>query len=303
MPVKRFFKPRHTPLAPAVVLGLAALFAGSDAHAGPPPSKAACVAAFEQGQEQERAGHLVEADKQFVTCSAEACPAAVRDDCLASHASLEKAQPSIVLGARDAQGNDLVDVDVLLDGQAFTKKLDGKPLAVDPGPHLLRFEAKGASPVERQVVIRVGEKNRVFTVDLAPGTSAAPAKTTNKETTTAPPTSNGRRIGAYVVGGLGLVSLGAFAFLGLTGKQNLAELRDTCGKTHSCAVDDVDATKTRLIAADVSLGVGILALGAASWLFVTSRGNADAPASSAIVWTPLVTPLPGGGAAGVAGRF
>jgi hypothetical protein len=305
MPVKRSSQPYLAPRALVTVLGLAVLLAGADARAdgSAPPSKAACVAAFEQGQELERAGRLVEASEQFVTCSAEACPTAVRSDCLASRASLEKSLPSIVLGARDGKGNDLVDVDVLLDGHAFAKKLDGRPLVVDPGPHTLRFEAQGVAPVERQVVIRVGEKNRVFTVDLAPGPGAAPPGTTTKEAPAAPSGSNGRRIGAYVVGGLGLVSLGAFAYLGLSGKQELSDLRDTCGKTHGCAEADVNATKTRLIAADVSLGVGILALGAATWLFVTSRGNAEAPASSAIVWTPIVAPLPGGGAAGVSARF
>ncbi|MRG96594.1 hypothetical protein [Polyangium spumosum] len=284
----------------------AALFAmtslgGTQAEAAPPDQarKAACAAAFEEGQELEKAGRLVEARGKFVACSAADCPAVVRDECTTMLPRVESSLPTIVPGLRDATGNDVVDAEVTLDGKVLTKTLDGQPIAVNPGPHTLRFAAPGAPPVERQVVVRVGEKNRVITVDLEASVKDAP-RDQDKPTEAGQGTS-GRRVASYVLGGLGVVSLGAFAYLGATGKGELDTLKETCGRTQSCASADVDAVKTKLLLADVSLGVGLASLGVATALFFTS-GSEKKAATSAVV-RPLVAPLPGGGAAMLFGTF
>jgi hypothetical protein len=60
----------------------------------------------------------------------------------------------------------------------------------------------------------------------------------------------------------------------------------------------VDATRTKLLAADVSLGV--VSLGIATWL-VLSRPEKEAPSDSA--WKLQAAPLVGGGYAGVSRSF
>ncbi|MDI1480809.1 hypothetical protein [Polyangium sp. y55x31] len=288
----------------AAVFAVAALGA-TPSHAAPPDParKAQCAAAFEEGQELEKAGRLVEARGKFVSCSDEACPAVVRDECATMLPRVESSLPTIVPGLRDAQGNDVVAAEVTLDGAVLTKTLDGQPIAVNPGPHTLRFVAPNAAPVERQVVIRVGEKNRVITVDLEGPAKTSPDAGTDKPADAGASTS-GKRVASYVLGGLGVVSLGAFAYLGITGKADLAALRDGCGRTQSCAETDVDAVKTKLILADVSLGVGVVSLGVATALFFTSGGEKKpATAARAPFVRPVVAPLPGGGAAMLIGTF
>ncbi|MDC3987630.1 hypothetical protein [Polyangium jinanense] len=299
------------PTSPAasrfVLAALAAIaaFGGAHAEAAPPDParKAQCAAAFEEGQELETAGRLVEARGKFVSCSDAACPAVVRDECATMLPRVEASLPTIVPGLRDAQGNDIVAAEVTLDGAVLTKTLDGQPIAVNPGPHTLRFVAPNAAPVERQVVIRVGEKNRVITVDLEGAAKTPPDAHPDKPA--APDAGpSGKRVASYVLGGLGVVSLGAFAYLGITGKSDLAGLHDGCGRTQSCAETDVDAVKTKLILADVSLGVGIVSLGVATALFFTSGGEKKPTATArGPVVRPVVAPLPGGGAAMLVGTF
>jgi hypothetical protein len=303
------------PCAAAIVLVLFSAAAAVTAHGGPKGTgdKEACVAAFAKGQELEKAGKLVESRAELVTCGRDVCPDVVRRDCLQVLQSVEASTPSIVPGARDAAGNDVVDARLSLDGAVLATKLDGSAIPVNPGPHALRFEKAGAAPVERQVVVRVGEKNRVVTVDFAAnkpaatapepsGTAAPPGVSTAAPASPETP-ARPTPIGPLVLGALGLVSIGAFAALGVKGKDDLAGLRATCGETHSCEPADVDAVKAELIAADVSLGVGVLALGAATiWLVASYRGEPPKKAAGLTV-LPVAAAVPSGAALGIVGRF
>ena len=99
----------------------------------------------------------------MVACARDACPAIVRRDCEKWLSDLDASQPTLrPRRARDPKGNDLPATRVSLDGSAFVARLDGKPVAVDPGEHVLRYEASGAAAVEQRVVVRVNEKNRML---------------------------------------------------------------------------------------------------------------------------------------------
>jgi hypothetical protein len=179
----------------------------------------------------------------------------------------------------------------------------------------VRIEVEGEQPWEQQVVIREGEKNRALTATFGAGAAGAGVGAGvgggggggggagGDEENKGPP------IAAFVVGGIGVVALGSFAYFGLTGKKDVSDMRDSCGITHSCAQSDVDAAKTKLLVADISLAVGVVALGVATYLFIThnsaSSGNAKAQVgkreprrSSAPAFTPRfdLAPVPGGGA-------
>src|SRR5690606_23604759 len=88
-----------------------ALSAG-DARAENPTARA-CIEAATEGQKLRDGGRLLEAHARLVACTQEACPADIRSDCAAWLAKVDEATPRVVLGARDADGRDLVDVRVL----------------------------------------------------------------------------------------------------------------------------------------------------------------------------------------------
>jgi len=260
----------------AAVLGALGL-GGADAAAA--DDARACVAAADQAQQLRDEGKLKDARQQMLVCARDTCPAGVRKDCSGWLSALDASLPSIVVSAEDASRRDLIQVRVLLDGKPLLSSLDGRAIPIDPGPHTLRFEAEGQTPIDQTVLIREGEQRRSISVRFpppgAPGASATAANPPDAAPPESPrpPSPSRVPVAAITVGAVGLVALGSFAFFGITGKNDLANLHATCGVTHTCAQSDVDATRTRLIVADVSLGVSVVAIGVATVLFFTQRSH------------------------------
>jgi len=249
----------------------------------------ACARASESAQSLRTAGKLVEALDRVPACLHLRCPDFVRRDCEALRTDVQAALPTIVVRARAPGGEDATDVRVFVDGAPFLDRLDGRAKPVDPGPHTLRFEMPGADPIEKSVVLREGEKMRI--VDAA---FATPSRTASSGTHEAA-AGEGSSFPwpAAIVAGAGVVAIGAFAYLGLTGLSDYHGLQSSCGTTGSCKPSDVDPVRTKLWVAD-GLGVaGVAALGVAAWLWLSSKSTVHAG----------VTPTAGGARAVVALSF
>jgi hypothetical protein len=229
-------------------------------------TRAACVDASERGQDARDARRLVEARSLFTTCANEACPQPVRKDCMQWLDDVNRRLPSVVISARDPEGHDVLDVRVFVDGQLFVARLDGRSVAIDPGEHLFRYEPLAGAPIEERVLIREGEPTRLMTVKVQ-AQGASPSAT---ERPIPWPT--------FALGGLALLGAGSFAFFAGTAKSDLSDLRDTCGRTQTCAQSDVDGVDRNLVIANVSLGVGLVALAGAVWFYVQ---RPEAPRASA----------------------
>jgi hypothetical protein len=226
----------------------------------------------------------------MLVCARDVCPRAVKSDCGKWLGEIDRDAPTVVLGARDGKGADLFDVKVSMDGMPIQERLDGKPVIVDSGEHTFRFEAKDGTVKEEKVLIRAAEKGRPILATLgAPGPAKGP-----------PPEQPEQKAGSIapivILGGVGVLALGSFAFFGITGKKDVDDLQ-ICKP--NCRQDDVDSARTKLIVADVSLGVGVVALGVAAYLLVTrpsgraTTGNLRLNAGA----------LAGGGYAALGGRF
>jgi hypothetical protein len=273
---------------PALVVAAAAW--PSRARAGPPPGKEACLDAYERAQRLRRAARLRDARADLIACSNDACPAALRPDCVAWLAEVEAAQPTILLVAKTTGGADVPGVRVSIDGTPQVGRLDGVAVPVDPGPHRVRFEADGFEPVERDIVVREREKARVLAAQL----EAAH-----------PPAASGasRRVAVWALGALGVAGLGAFTCFGLRGRSMQADL-DSLGCKPSCPEDDVAAMDRSYLAANVSLGVGVASLGVAAYLVLSApKTPAAAPGPVARTWTFGLAPAAGGLVGAVATGF
>jgi hypothetical protein len=101
------------------------LFGASARAAGDGDEKAQCISASEQGQQLRDDGAYLRAGESFARCSRESCPALVKHDCVEWRLDLEERVPTVVFGASDPQGNDLVDVKVTMDGVPLLARLDG----------------------------------------------------------------------------------------------------------------------------------------------------------------------------------
>jgi hypothetical protein len=231
-----------------------------------------CVVASNEGQVLRDDHKLLQAEADFATCSREVCPAPVRKACVDWRQELALRVPTLVPAAHDATGRDLLQVRVLIDGKLAAETLDGKPIAVNPGPHVLLFEPSDGPAREENVIAREGERDRLISVELGPPLAAsvvpAPQGPSEVRRPLLPAAS-------WILGGVGVVALGSFAYFGLTGQSQKNDLQNSCASAQTCAPSDVSSMHTKLIVADVSLGVGIVALAISAYLALTQRPTSN----------------------------
>src|SRR5450432_3219489 len=131
---------------------------------GPAPAdasrKLACIAADTDGQALRLKDELRAARSRFKACATDTCPKIVREDCFERIAEVARAQPMIVFDATNGHGRTLRAVTVLVDEQALTEKLDGRPLAVDPGEHTFTFSALGRAGDNLHLTLSEGARER-----------------------------------------------------------------------------------------------------------------------------------------------
>ena len=245
-----------------VAAGSTLLIGETRAHAD---EREQCATAADQAQQLRDEGKYRRAREQLLICARDVCPAPIKRDCLEWLTQVESTGPTVVFGAKEGT-KDLSDVKVSVDGAAVTDHLDGKPVQMDLGKHTVKFEYQGQTK-EEEVIVGAGQKNRNVSVTFG-AAAAAPVAPTPPP----PHESGGSLVPVFVLGGVGVVALGSFAIFGLGGKSDVSDLQ-AC-KPH-CAQSDVDSARKKLIIADISLGIGIVALGVATYLLVT-RPKVDA---------------------------
>jgi hypothetical protein len=292
---------------------VAALASAAPAASGAEPKQVkTCVDAHYEAQRLRDGGKLVDARKRLVTCSQEGCPRAVSRECSEWLADIDKVVPSIVLRAVDARGRDVLGVNVTENGERLELSPDGKALPVDPGLHTFHFEHDG-QVVDEQVLMHEGEQRRTLVITFDRSNAPPPAT----PPVARPPgggapgggapggAGRGRHLtpAAIALGGVGLVALGSFAYFGLAGRNDYERLRDACGR--GCAPADVREARTKLIVADSSLGVALVATSVATLLFFTSASppKADGARGEGRLALPALAPTAGGLVTSVAGSF
>ena len=270
---------------PALLLGL--LLGAASAHAEP-----TCITAYEQTQTLRKDGKPLASKAQAALCSRESCPALLTKDCTKWLAELDAVIPTVVLDPRTPAGALRADTRVKVDGATLAEKVDGKPLPLEPGAHTFVFEADGAAPVERALVLKEGERNRKITVTLAPAQPSSAAQGAERPVP----------IGVWIFGGATVVALATSAVFAIDGLGKKSDL-DTCKPR--CAASDVDAMSSSFTLADVALGAGVMAGAAAVYLFLTrpTAESSTATSTARARTTPFAAPLPGGGAVGLSAVF
>jgi hypothetical protein len=252
----------------------------------------ACVSAYEQGQLLRQQRHLRRAREELLVCARDSCSKALRPECAEWLTEVEQALPSIVLGARTADGRDVTDVRAWIDGELAAERLEGAAIDIDPGVHRVRFERPPMPPIELEVVIREGEKRRPIIVDLAqepkppPPSSSPPSPPPPsppppvREAAAGGDGDTQRLVGWISVGGGALFVVGAVAF-GLLGLQARSDFNGS-GQTDAGAQDRAVAFRTL---ANVSWGAAAVAgVAGAALLLTAPRGNGLHVGLGAIHW-------------------
>jgi hypothetical protein len=175
---------------------------------------------------------------------------------------------------------------VSIDGKDW-EDLTALSVSLDPGPHRFVFHRGGSPDVEQQVLLREGGKSREVTgVFALPDAHAEPASVA---VTTRPVP-----VAVWLTAGLGAAGLASFAAFGTVGL--LERSSDHCAT--ACTTADKDSVDTKFRVADISLGVSVVAFGAATWIFL-ARPAIQMPQAAFFD----IRPMPGGGLAVVGAPF
>jgi hypothetical protein len=226
--------------------------------------EASCEA-VEKTESMRAAGRYREARARLLECVNAQCGGDVRRRCAATLQKLDAVTPSIVARAYDSKGNDLTDVSVTLGDQPLANSLDGMAVPVDPGEHRFVFRRAGFEPVTQTVTIRQGEKFKSIEVRLGPDEQAP--LLTESGTDGSVPLSTTRLAAGGTLVGVGVVGVVGFTWLGLTARSQESELEDECSP--ACSKARVSSVRTRYVLSNVSLGLGVAALGTAAWVLLS----------------------------------
>jgi hypothetical protein len=264
------------------LLGLLLGFAGVPRQArAADPAVAECLGAAESSVTLRHQHKLLDARAQLLKCSAPSCPGDVREECIRHVVEINAAMPTIVFEAQDASGTDLISVKVLMDGHPITERLDGTPVAIDPGAHTFTFERAGQTTIRKQFAIREGEKNRRERIVFgglnppahpqATGPASVLPSSTDQQQSAEPAAGSfgARRVLAIVAAGVGAVGLGIGIVYGLESKSKHDQAQNICPGTCMTQTDN-NLWRDAIHAGDIATigfvvaGVG-LAGGAVLW--------------------------------------
>jgi hypothetical protein len=288
--------------------------------------KRSCTGAHREAMTLERAGRLRQAKDALAVCAKPLCSSFIRQECTNRYMRLESEIPSVVLVVMDGAGEPLTDVEVKMDGEALTSRLDGHGLEVDPGLHEFSFLSNGRDAVKQKMMIMQGQRNRPISVALrtpeeidrekekamraseaALGSkepSAAqrlvlaeppPAVDSNVVTTHYAPVSRGPSAWTYLFAGTGVAAFGSGALLTYWGRKDNQKLGDC---SPMCMTNSVDHVKRLYLAADIAYGVGVAAIGASVIALIASKGE-PAPSEYGVG----IVPTKAGAVTALSGRF
>jgi len=156
---------------------------------------------------------------------------------------------------------------VSIDGVALGDQVLDTPMPIDPGPHTVEAKAPGYKPFRKSVRVAERQSEVVEVVMEAEGPDAAPSLVPR-----AAQPSGRSPVYGYLIGGIGIASLGASgAFFALRASK-ISELDEACAdrRCPGSRQPDIDKGKLYTTLANVTLAVGVAAVAGGMVLVLTS---------------------------------
>lgn len=205
-----------------------------------------------------------------------------------------------------------------LDGSPLGDAAWGVAIPVDPGPHVVRAEAPGKRAFETSLDVSPANGTRV-SVDV-PSLADAPAASTPGASASASNTpslapvgsgggevnqgSNSRATVGWIVGGVGVASIGVASYFGLRAfsKWSLrnTDCADGCTQEAKNAGSDASTAATL---ADVGFGVGVAAVAVGTYLVLSGHKKGAAPSQGTAAWHATPGALPHGAGLSIGGGW
>jgi hypothetical protein len=254
---------------------------------------------FHSARCNEQLGRLNEALGEYRLAEYEAGQQGLREAAEITQArqALESRVPKLII--RRGEGTEAAKIE--LDGVELGEAQIGQPVAVDPGPHTVIAKLGGDRQVQKAASVKESETSEV--VLDAPAATPVVNSTADTGTEGAPESGKSQRsLVPWIVGGVGVAGLAASgAFFGLRegAKSDLEKGCDgnVCPQSLKSKEDNGKLYNTL---AFVTLGVGVVGVGVATYLFIAGSGKHDEVTAS----LPIdIAVLPQGGFVTVRGRL
>ncbi len=186
-----------------------------------------------------------------------------------------------------------------------TRLEPGATVLVDPGPISLRVTAPGRRERALSVTAKENETTAVLAEPEALDGPAAPGPvpglgpSPSRSPASSPPADsgvqasatpgNGKRTAGFVIGGVGVASLGVGVVTGLMALGKASTVKEHCDPNLACDPQGVDAGssgKTLSLVSTITVAAGLVGIGVGTFLVVTSKGK-SAPITA---FAPVVSP-------------
>jgi hypothetical protein len=168
------------------------------------------------------------------------------------------------------------DASIVLDEQPIGPAAFRSPIPIDPGPHVLRATAPGATPFEQSFRVAQGAAVATLKVPVL-ARAPTPVAAAPEAVQPLPAASNhsGRRTAGFVVGGVGVALAGVGAYFGARAFSDKNAAENACGAMF-CTPPGTNATnamKTDETLSTVGVLAGIVAVGGGVYLVLSSGGE------------------------------
>src|SRR5512145_2929710 len=189
-----------------------------------------------------------------------ACAKLIQRDCKVLGRAVEKSMPTLNLTVLDHRGQPLPNFGIEVDGVALPRDASHRVVASDPGNRRIRITVSGRQVADVTIPVRAQGKNQSVVIQLAAPNSAS-AKARNA---------------SYGLAGVGTVGLLSFVGFGISGYLDQRKLED---RSRLADVENdyalADRMRRKYVIADVSLGIGLVSLGAATYLLFVTRDSEE----------------------------
>jgi hypothetical protein len=223
------------------------------------------------------------------------------------------------------QSNRVNGLQVTRNGSRLQQGAWGTGLPIDPGDVVIEASAPGYVSWKNTIAVKEGETSRISVPLLQP--EPTPPPTPAGATTSPAPLAPGAehpegassmKTTGLIVGAVGIAAVGVGSFFAYEAFHKHSQSNDACklgpsqDQCDAHGMDLNDQSKTSARVADIGIGVGLVALVAGGYLYLTSEDSKAPSAASSTILSPQAHSRPvdlglrvqsQGGYAVVSGRF
>lgn len=254
--------------------------------------------AFNMAECEERLGKWVAALGDYRLASAKAADGSAPE--VAEHvderiATLEKKLPHLSIRRKETTPNPKAHIE--LDGVEVQSSQLGKPVAADPGEHVVTVVVAGKTVGTKKITLAESAKELVEMVVPAPSEPGGGGGVIE-----APPASSGPSAPGIVLLSLGAASsVVGLVFVGLRQKA-IGDLDELCGGDSTCpksAESTYDDGRTFTGVAEITIPVGVVALTTGIILVATKKSSKPAAEAAPKTGWTLIPAAPGADTGGL----